>query len=396
MLGAEMAMKNGKIYMDNAATTRVDERVIGAMAPYFSERFGNASSLHEYGRGASVAVEVAREKVAKLLGAKAEEIYFTSGGTEADNLALKGAAFAARGRGKGNHIITSAIEHPAVLQACEFLGKDGFEVTYVPVDREGAVKADAIGDAITKNTSLVSVMHANNEIGTIQPVSEIGKICGERGVLFHSDAVQTFGKIETDVKKMNADLVSVSAHKIYGPKGVGALYVRDGVELSTLMHGGGHERGLRAGTENVPGIAGFGKAAEICGKGMVKEAKRVSGMRDALIDGVLSEIKDVALNGHRKQRLPGNANFSFSHIEGEALIMMLDDKGVAASTGSACSSKSLKASHVLLALGMREVQAHGSLRLTLGRFNTRQDVDYVLGVLPGVVKGLRKISPLGK
>ncbi|MFH1225074.1 MAG: cysteine desulfurase NifS [Candidatus Diapherotrites archaeon] len=383
-----------RIYMDNAATTRMDARVLHAMLPYFSEKFGNASSLHASGREAAEALEQARGKVAGVLGAKAGEVCFTSGGTEADNLAVKGAAFA--NSGKGNHIITSAIEHPAVLQTCKFLERKGFEVTYLPVDGYGLVDAGALERAMTKKTILVSVMHANNEVGTIEPAAEIGKICAGRGVLFHTDAVQTFGKIATDVKRLNADLLSMSSHKIYGPKGAGALYIREGVALEPLMHGGGHERKMRAGTENIAGIAGFGEAAAICAREMKMEAARETALREGLVKGVLSEIEGSRLNGHPKKRLPGNVNISFEGIEGESLIMRLDMKGIAASTGSACSSKSLKASHVLLACGLEELEAHGSLRLTLGRTNTKADVEYVLKALPGIVEGLGKISPIAK
>lgn len=383
-----------RIYMDNAATTPVDARVLRAMMPYFSARFGNASSLHSFGREAAEALEEGREKVAKALGADAAEVCFTSGGTEADNLAIKGAALA--NRGKGNHIITSAIEHPAVLQTCKFLEGAGFEVTYIPVDKCGLVDVGALERAITKKTSLVSIMHANNEIGTIEPITEIGKICSARGVLFHTDAVQTFGKIATNVKRLNVDLLSMSSHKIYGPKGVGALFIREGTAIEPLMHGGGHERNVRAGTENVAGLVGFGEATAICRREMAKEATRETTLRDRLVKGILSEIKGSILNGHPKKRLPGNANISFAGIEGESLIMHLDMKGVAASTGSACSSKSLKASHVLLACGLKELEAHGSLRITLGRENTKADISHVLKVLPPIAEWLRKISPIAR
>lgn len=377
--------------MDHAATTPVRKEVLKAMQPYFSKKFGNASSLHRWGQEAKQALENSRIQIAKVIGANPEEIVFTSGGTESNNLALKGLAFAS----KKKHIITSSIEHHCVLNACEWLEKQGFSVTYLPVDKYGLISLGDLENSIKKDTLVVSIMHANNEIGTIEPIKEIGKICREKGVLFHTDAVQTFGKIPINVRKMNIDLLSVSSHKIYGPKGVGCLYVRSGIKIEPLAHGGGHEHGLRSGTENVSGIVGFGHAAELAKKEMKKEAERLTKLRDYLIRNVL-KIPNSYLNGHPKKRLPNNANFWFKFIEGESLVLHLDAKGIAASTGSACSSKSLEPSHVLLAIGLRHEEAHGSLRLTLGRSNNKKHVDYVLKVLPQIVKKLREISPFKK
>lgn len=380
-----------KIYMDHAATTPVRPEVMKEMRPFFDSKYGNPASIHYFGREASEAVELARSRVAKALGALPNEIIFTSGGTEADNLALIGGALANRGRGK--HIITSKMEHHAVLHTCDWLSKNGFDVTYLPVDKQGLVSPEAVEGAIRDDTILVSIMHANNEIGTVEPIEEIGKICKEKGILFHTDAVQSFCKIPLSAK--NADMITLSGHKIYGPKGVGALYVRGGVKVEPILHGGGHERGLRSGTENVPGIVGFGKAAELGIKEILKESKRLESLRNMLIKGALG-IEKSQLTGHPKHRLPHNASFIFSFIEGEALLLSLDDAGIAGSTGSACSSKSLEPSHVLLACGLRPEQAHGSLRLTLGRQNTKEDVKYVLDVLPKSVERLRKISPFKK
>ena len=380
-----------RIYMDNAATTRVDDEVVKAMLPYFTGKYGNASSLHSFGTEARDAIEKSREMVASLIGAEREEIIFTAGGTESDNIAIKGTAFR---EGKG-HIITCQIEHPAVMNTCRYLEKKGFDVTYLPVDEYGLVNPGDVEDAIREDTILITIMHANNEIGTIEPVDEISRIARGRGVVFHTDAVQTVGKIPVDVKKMGVDMLSLSSHKIYGPKGVGALYIKKGTKVEPIIHGGGHERGLRPSTENVPGIVGLGKACEIAGKRMESDVRRLTDMRDRLIKGVL-EIEESYLNGHPEKRLPNNAHFRFTAVEGESLLLSLDDKGVAASTGSACSSKELKPSHVLLAIGLNEVQAHGSLRLTLGRKNTREEVDYVVGILPEIVKKLRDMSPLWK
>jgi cysteine desulfurase len=379
-----------KIYLDHAATTPVDPDVLKAMKPYFSRDFGNASSLYSMGQHARLALENARKKIASVINADPEEIVFTSGGTESDNLALVGVALA--NRHNGNHIITSKIEHKAVIDTCGFLEKQGFKVTYLDVDGYGLIDPDQLRKAMGKGTILVSVMHANNEIGTLEPVEEIGKICRERGICFHTDAVQSFCKIPMDVKRMNIDLMSASSHKIYGPKGVGMLYVRKGTKIEPLIHGGGHESGRRSGTENVAGIVGFAKACEIAVREMGSESERLSGMRDRLIEGVL-RIPNSHLNGHPIKRLPGNANFRFDFIEGEALILKLDMLGIEASTGSACSSMDLKASHVLTSIGLSPKKAHGSLRMTLGRYTKNSDIDYALKVLPGVVEELRKISP---
>ncbi len=375
-----------RIYMDHAGTTQPYSEVFKAMEPFFGERFGNPSSIHSFGREADKALDDARRTVADFLGVSAEELFFTSGGTESDNLALKGVAFA----NKGRHIITSSIEHHAVLRACEWLERQGFAITYLPVDKYGLVSPEELEKAIRNDTILVSIMHANNEIGTIEPIDEIGKICRRHGIYFHTDAVQTFGKIP--IKMDNIDLLSVSSHKIHGPRGVGALFIRKGVKIDPLIHGGNQERGMRSGTENIAGIVGFAKAVELAKKNMKKDADRLTKLRDKLIKGIL-KMPDSWLNGHPVQRLPANAHFGFKYIEGEALVLHLDMKGIAASTGSACSSKELKPSHTLLAIGLKPEEAHGSLRLTLGKDNTEEDVDYVLSVLPGIVENLRKISP---
>ncbi len=378
--------------MDHSSTTAVDPAVTEAMLPYFSEKFGNPSSLYTIGRQARKAIEEARQRVADLIGAKKEEIIFTGSGTESNNLAIKGLAF--KNRKKGDHIITSSIEHHAVLHACKYLETQGFKVTYLPVSREGLVNPADVEKAITAKTILLTIMHANNEIGTLQPVEEIGKIAKEKNIPFHTDAVQTAGKIPVNVEAFGVSLLSMSAHKMYGPKGVGALYIRKGTFIEPQLHGGGHERNLRSSTENVPGIVGFGKACELAKQRLPDEMK-IADMRDRLIKGIL-EIKDSYLNGHPTKRLPGNANFRFSYIEGESMILNLDMKGVSASTGSACSSTSLEPSHVLLAIGLKPEEAHGSLRLTLGRGNTQEDVDYVVSVLPEIVNKLRMISPLAR
>ncbi len=376
------------IYLDYAATTPLDTRVLKAMTPYFSENFGNASSLYKIGQTAKAALENSRIKVADLINAEPEEIVFTSSGTEANNLAIKGVAFAK----KKGHIITSAIEHHCVLETIDWLKKQGFEVTILPVDRYGLVDLNELKKSIRKDTILVSIMHANNEIGTIEPIEEIGRICKEKGVYFHTDAVQTFGKIPIDVKKLDVDLLTASSHKLYGPKGVGCLFVRKGTEIDPLLHGGGHEFGLRSSTENVAGIVGFAKAVELRKKEMRSEAKRLTKLRDKLIKGAL-KIKGSYLNGHPIKRLPNNANVRFNFIEGESIIMQLDFDGIEASTGSACSTKSLEPSHVLLAIGLKHEEAHGSLRLTLGKYTKESDIDFVLKTLPGVVERLREISP---
>ncbi len=378
--------------MDHSATTAVDRAVTEAMLPFFSEKFGNPSSLYTIGRQARKAIEESRQKVADLIGAKKEEIIFTGSGTESDNLAIKGIAF--KNRKKGDHIITSSIEHHAVLHTCKYLETQGFKVTYLPVNRDGIVNPADVEKAITPQTILITLMHANNEIGTIQPIEELGKIAKERNIPFHTDAVQTAGKLPVNVEALGVNLLSMSAHKIYGPKGVGALYIRKGTFIEPQLHGGGHERNLRSSTENVPGIVGFGKACELAKERLPDETRLVE-IRDRLIKGVL-EIKDSYLNGHPTKRLPNNANFRFSYIEGESMILNLDMKGVSASTGSACSSTSLEPSHVLMAIGLKPEEAHGSLRLTLGRENTQEDVDYVVSVLPEIVNKLRMISPLAR
>jgi cysteine desulfurase len=385
-----------RVYMDHAATTPVAREVLEAMAPYFSEKYGNPSSLHTPGQEAKKAMEEAREKVARLINADPDEIVFTSGGTEADNLAISGVGFRSFSRmvaeGRKPHIITSRIEHPAVLEACGHLEAVGFDVTYLKTDRMGIVSPKDVGKAIRKDTVLVSVMHANNEIGTIEPIEEIARVCRKHRVPFHTDAVQTFGKVPIDVKKMGIDMLSASGHKIYGPKGVGCLYVRRGVKLAPQAHGGGHERGMRSGTENVAGIVGFGKACEIAARDMEKESERLEGLRDRLVKGVLS-IPKTRLNGHPAKRLPGNANFSFDFIEGESLLLRLDARGIAASTGSACSTKKLAPSHVLTAIGLKPEESHGSLRLTMGRQNTGEEVDYVVKAVRDEVEAIRKMSP---
>jgi len=383
-----------RIYLDYAATTPTRPEVVKAMLPYFADAFGNPSSIYSYGQEAKRAVEEARTKVAELIGARSEEIVFTSGGTEADNYALKGVAYA--NEHKGNHIITTAIEHHAVLAVCKFLERRGFRITYLPVDKYGLVAPDDVKKAITDKTILISVIHANNEVGTIEPVAEIGKIAREAGVYFHSDAVQTVGHIPVNVDELKVDLFSISGHKFYGPKGVGALYVRKGTRLVPLMHGGEQEKRRRAGTENVLAIVGLGKAVELAGREVAKEAERLAYLRDKLIKGLGEKIDHIRLNGHPTRRLPNNVNVSVDFVEGESMLLNLDLEGICASTGSACSSASLEPSHVLLALGLPPEQAHGSLRFTLGRENTEADVERVLEVLPVIVARLRAMSPLLK
>ncbi len=385
-------MMKKKIYLDYAATTPTDPRVVKAMLPYFTKSFGNPSSIHSFGQEGKRAIEEARDKVANLIGAESEEIVFTSGGTEADNFALKGVAFA--NEKKGNHIITTAIEHHAVIEACKFLEKRGFKVIYLPVDRDGLVNPEDVKKSITDKTILISVMHANNEIGTIEPIVEVGKIAQEREIYFHTDAVQTTGHLPLDVDELNVDLLSMSSHKLYGPKGVGALYIRKGTRVISFMHGGEQERRRRASTENVPGIVGLGKAVEIAKEEMNEEAKHLTSLRDRLINGILERIREVRLNGHPTQRLPNNVNVSIEFVEGESMLLNLDLAGVAASTGSACSSSSLEPSHVLLAIGLSPEIAHGSLRFTLGRGTNEEDINYVLEILPKIVTKLRSMSPL--
>jgi len=388
-----MPKKIKKIYLDYAATTPVDPRVVKAMLPYFSEKFGNTMSLHSFGQEAKEALEESRGVIADLMGAKPQEIIFTGSASESNNLALKGVALAKASANQGGHIIISPIEHACVMESARWLESQGFEITRLKVDKYGLVSPDDVKKAIKKDTILVSIMHANNEIGTIEPIEEIGKICREKGIYFHTDAAQSFGKIPIDVNKMNIDLMTVSSHKMYGPKGAAALFIRKGTKIEPLIHGGGHESGLRSSTVNVAAIVGLAEAARICEREMKKEAQREIKLRDKLIKGVLQKIKGSHLNGHPKKRLPNNINFSFPGIEGESLIIQLDFLGIAASTGSACSSEKLEPSHVLLAIGLKPEQAHGSLRLSLGRWTKEKDINYVLEVLPKVVKRLREISP---
>jgi cysteine desulfurase len=384
---------SGQVYLDYAATTFTAPEVVSAMAPYFTQSFGNPSSIYSFSEENRRAIAESRQKVADVIGASRDEIYFTSGGTEADNWALKGVAW--RNRARGNHVITTRIEHHAVLYAAKFLQENGFEVTFLDVDPEGRVRPEDVAKALTDRTILVSVMFANNEIGTIQPVAKIGALCRERGVPFHTDAVQAVAHVPIDVKAMNIDLLSMSAHKFYGPKGVGALYVRKGIRIENLIHGGGQERGRRATTENVAGIVGLGAAIELTSSRMRESSARIAALRDMLIDGVMKSIPYAKLNGAPSgERLPNNANFSFIGIEGETLLLDLDREGVYASTGSACSSGSLDPSHVLMAIGLTHEQAHGSLRMTLGEETTEEHVRHVLEVLPRIVKRRREMSPL--
>jgi len=383
-----------RIYLDHAATTPTHPEVVKAMLPYLTDAFGNPSSIYSYGQEAKGAVEVARAEVAEFIGARSEEIVFTSGGTEADNCALKGVAYASEN--KGNHIITTSIEHPAVLEACKFLEKRGLRLTCLPVDRYGLVDPGDVKKAITSKTILISVMHANNEVGTIEPLEEIGATAREAGVCFHSDAVQTVGHIPVNVHNLKVDLLSVSGHKFYGPKGVGALYIRKGTKLVSFMHGGEQEKKHRAGTENVPAIVGMGKAVELARQEMDKQIERLADLRDKLIKGLMERIDHIRLNGHPTRRLPNNVNVSVDFVEGESLLLNLDLEGICGSTGSACSSASLEPSHVLLALGLSPEQAHSSLRFTLGRENSEADAERVLDVLPGIVAKLRAMSPLLK
>lgn len=380
-----------RIYFDHSATTGVLPEVYDAMTPYFLDKFGNSSSIHSFGREAKIALEDARKKVADLLNADPSEIIFTSGGTESDNLAIKGVSMY-KGKMKG-HIITTKIEHHAVLEPCDWLKRFGFEVTQIPVDSEGIVDAGDIERAARNDTVLISVMMANNEIGTIQPTKEIGKMARSKGIPFHTDAVQAIGKMPIDVKADNIDLLSLSAHKFHGPKGVGVLYVKKGVKIEPILQGGGQERGLRSSTVNVAGAVGLGKAAEIAKQDMGPTCERMLAIRDSMLKAVPELVPNSYVNGHKTKRLVNNANFRFDFIEGEGLILQLDFKGIAASTGSACSTGSLEPSHVLLALGLTHEQAHGSLRITLGRENTQEEADYLLEVLPGVVAKLREISP---
>lgn len=383
---------NKTIYMDYSATTYTKPEVLEEMLPYFTQFYGNPSSIYSISRDTKKAIDKSRDRVAKAINAGRDEIYFTGGGSEADNWALKGIAFA--NRNKGNHIITTSIEHHAILHTCEFLKKQGFEITYLPVDEYGLINLEDLKKAITDKTILVSVMFANNEIGTIEPIKEIGQICKERNVFFHTDAVQAVGNVPIDVKEMNIDLLSMAAHKFYGPKGVGALYIRKGIRMDNLIHGGGQERARRAGTENVAGIVGIGKAIELATENIEEHSKRLTVLRDKLIEGLL-KIPYTRLNGPvGEKRLPGNANVCFKFIEGESILLSLDFEGICASSGSACTSGSLDPSHVLLAIGLPAEIAHGSLRLTLGDGTTEEDVDFALQVIPGIIQRLRDMSPL--
>ncbi len=380
------------VYADNAATTRIAPQVLDAMLPYLKEEYGNPSTLYKLGREAKIAIEKAREQVAQVIGAKAEEIFFTGSGTEADNMALKGVLYGPAGKGK-KHLITTKIEHHAVLHTAMALEKEGFQVTFLSVDKNGRVDLEELKQAITPDTALVSIMAANNEVGTIQPIEEIGKICREKGVLFHTDGVQAFGHMPLDVNKMNIDLLSLSAHKINGPKGSGALYIRRGLGLRPVIEGGGQERNRRSGTENVAGIVGLGQAAQLAMETMEEESARLKALSQKLIDGVL-QIPETILTGDPENRLPGACSFAISAIEGESLVLYLDMEGICTSTGSACSTGSLDPSHVLMAIGLSHEVSHGSLRVSLGRFNTEEEVDYIIETLPKVVEKLRSMSPV--
>jgi cysteine desulfurase len=384
-----------RIFMDNASTTKVEPDVLRAMLPYFTKYYGNPSSIHVFGREARKAVDIARINVAKIIGAKDDEIIFTAGGTESDNLAIKGISYLNKDKRttKGPHIITSTIEHPGVLETCRHLETQGFQVKYLPVNTDGIINVGDLQKSISKNTFLITIMSANNEIGTIQPIEEIGKISHEHDIMFHTDAVQAVAKLPIEVKKQNIDLLALSAHKIHGPKGTGALYIRNGIKVQPIIHGGGHEKGVRSSTLNVPGIVGLGKACELTKKRMSRDIPYMKTLRDLLIKNTL-QIEESYLNGHPKKRLVNNAHFRFTGIEGESLLLGLDEQGIATSTGSACSSQKLQASHVLLAIGLDPVQAHGSLRLSLGRENTKEEVHYVSKIIPQVVEKLRMMSPL--
>jgi len=386
-------VKLRKVYMDHAAGMPIDHRVFEAMKPYFTQNYGNPSSSHSFAASAKNALMESREKVAQLIGAeKPEELIFTSGGTESNNLAIKGAAY--RNKKKGNHIITTTIEHISVINICKHLQKQGFEITYIPVDKQGMIDPQRLKDAITDKTILISAMYANGEIGTIQPIREIGKIAHENQIYFHVDVVAAAGKTPINVEEENIDLMSISSNDMYGPKGMGALYIKKGTRIQPVIQGGGQEKGLRSGTENIPGIVGIGKAAEIAQEEMTAESRRLSQLRDKLIKGVLGTIERSYLNGHPTKRLSDNANLRFSYIEGESLILGLDMLGIQVSSGSACTSKTLMPSHVLLAIGLAHEDAHGSLVFTMGKQNSEEDMDYVLEVLPSVVKRLRAMSPL--
>lgn len=380
------------IYLDNAATTKTRPEVVEAMLPYFTELYGNPSSVYDFATPSKQAVAQARETIAASIGAKTNEIYFTAGGSESDNWAIKATADAYKS--KGNHIITSKIEHHAVLHTCQYLEQNGFEVTYLDVDENGTVKLDELRKAIRPTTILITIMFANNEIGTLQPVKEIGEIAREHGILFHTDAVQAFGHLPINVDEYHIDMMSASGHKIYGPKGIGFLYIRTGVKIRSFVHGGAQERKRRAGTENVPGIVGFGKAAELAMENLEERAKYESELRDYLMDRVMAEVPYTRVNGHRTNRLPNNVNFSFQFVEGESLLIMLDSKGICGSSGSACTSGSLDPSHVLLAIGLPHEIAHGSLRLTLSEENTKEEMDQVVDAIKVILERLRSMSPL--
>lgn len=383
-----------KIYLDYAATTSVDPRVKRAMLPFFDKKFGNTMSLHSFGQEAKYALEESRQEIANLIGAKSEEIIFTSSATESNNLTLKGVAFASlRSRSRFvKHIIISSIEHPCIVESARWLEKQGFKITRLPVNKYGQVSPGQVEKAIKKETILVSVIHASNEIGTVQPILEIGKVCKEKEVYFHTDAVQSFGKIPIDVNKMNIDLLSASSHKMYGPKGVACLFIRKGTKIEPILHGGGQESGFRSSTVNIPGIVGFAQACKISKGEMRKGGQKQIKLRDKLIKGILQKIKGSHLNGHPKKRLPNNLNFWFEFVEGESIVIQLDLLGIAVSTGSACSSAKLEPSHVLLAIGLKHEQAHASLRITLGRWTKEKEINYLLKVLPNVIEKLREIS----
>ncbi|OON96335.1 MAG: cysteine desulfurase NifS [Epulopiscium sp. Nele67-Bin005] len=381
-----------RIYFDYAATTPMKKEVIDAMMPYFTENFGNPSSIYQIAQINKKAIDDAREEIAKYIGAKANEIYFTSGGTEADNWAIKG--IAEINKHKGNHIITSKIEHHAVLHTCEYLEKNGYEVTYLDVDEYGSINIDDLKNAIKPTTILISIMYANNEIGTIMPVEEIGKVAKEHKIIFHTDAVQAIGQVKIDVAEQNIDMLSLTAHKINGPKGIGVLYVRRGIRIAPLIHGGAQERGRRGGTENVAGIIGLAKAMELTHANIDKKVEYITSLREMLIEGILKSIPHAKLNGHPTKRLANNVNISFEFVEGESLLLLLDMQGIAASSGSACTSGSLDPSHVLLSIGLPHEKAHGSIRLTLGEASTKKEVETVLEKLPAIVKRMRDMSPL--
>lgn len=386
-------MEKRRLYMDYSATTPVKKEVLDEMMPYYTTYFGNASSFHQFGREAKEGLDKAREQVAALINAQPREIFFTNGGTESDNWALQGVAFSRKN--KGNHIITSKIEHHAILHTCEYLEKvHGFEVTYLDVDADGKVDLEQLKQVISDNTILVSIMYANNEVGTIQPIKEITEIAHKYGALMHTDAVQASGNIPVDVKDLDVDLMSMSSHKIYGPKGIGALYMKKGIKIHNFIHGGAQEKKKRAGTENIPAIVGYGKAAELAKANMEHHVTELTRLREKLINGIIETIPHIKINGHRTDRLPGNANISFEFIEGEGILLLLDQLGIGASSGSACTSGSLDPSHVLMALGLPHELAHGSLRLTVGDFTTEDDIDYILENLPKVIARLRDLSPL--